>query len=61
MRDGDLRIFGFYRSPLGPDDDEFGFASLRELESLRGPLGQGIERDLHFPPTPITRIVPEVG
>jgi hypothetical protein len=54
--DGDLRLFGFCRSPLGPDGDEFGFASLRELESVRGPLGQCIERDLHFEPTPLSKI-----
>lgn len=59
--DGDLLLFGFCRSPLGPVADEFGFASLRELEEVRGPLGQGIERDLNFKPTPILRITMEVG
>lgn len=29
---------------------EFGYFSLSELESLRGPLGLPIERDLHFEP-----------
>ncbi len=28
--DGDLNLFGFYRSPIGPDEDKFGWASLRE-------------------------------
>lgn len=59
--DGDLCLFGFCRSALGPDDDEFGFASLRELESRRGLLGQRIERDLNFQPTPILRLWEEVG
>ncbi len=59
--DGDLILFGFCRSPLGPDCDEFGFASLRELQRVRRPLGQGIERDLYFTPTPILRITEEVG
>ena len=54
--DGDIRLFGFCVSPLGPDCDEFGFASLRELESVRGPLGIGIERDLYFKPTPLSQI-----
>lgn len=27
---------------------EFGYFSLRELESVRGPYGVGIERDLYF-------------
>ena len=29
---------------------EFGYFSLSELESVRGPLGLPIERDLHFDP-----------
>ena len=29
---------------------EFGYFSLSELESARGPLGLAIERDLHFKP-----------
>ena len=29
---------------------EFGYFSLSELESVRGPLGLPIERDLHFKP-----------
>jgi len=57
---GDLRLFGYCRSPLGQDFDAFGYTSLRELQSVRG-LGLGLERDVHFPPTPITMIVPEVG
>ncbi len=59
--DGDLRLFGFCRSPLGPADDKFGWASLRELQDFRGPLGQGIERDLLFTPTPVSPLMIEVG
>lgn len=29
-------------------EKEWGYFSLRELESLRGPLGLPVERDLHF-------------
>jgi Protein of unknown function (DUF2958) len=29
---------------------ELGYVSLNELESVRGPLGLGIERDLHWRP-----------
>ena len=54
--DGDLRLFGYCRSALGPDCDELGYASLRELQSVRGPLGLGIERDLYFRPTPLSEI-----
>jgi hypothetical protein len=28
--------------------DEFGYTSLTELESIKGPLGIGIEQDLYF-------------
>ncbi len=47
--DDDLLFFGL-------DCDELGYVSLRELESIRGPLGIGIERDLHFKPTPLSGI-----
>jgi len=32
------------------DFQEFGYFSLEELESYRGPLGLGIERDKYFAP-----------
>ena len=54
--DGDLLLFGFCVSPLGPDYDELGYVSLQELESVRGPLGLGIERDLYFKPTQLSKI-----
>jgi hypothetical protein len=54
--DGDLLFFGFCVSPLGPDCDELGYVSLSQLESVRGPLGLGIERDLYFKPTPLSKI-----
>jgi len=38
------RFFGFVRG----DFDELGYFSLQELESVRGPWGLGIERDLFF-------------
>ena len=54
--DGDLLFFGFCRSPLGPDCDELGYTSRRQLESVRRPLGLGFERDLYFKPTPLSKI-----
>lgn len=33
---------------LGFGCPELGYVSLAELESIKGPLGLGIERDLHF-------------
>ena len=35
---------------------ELGNFSLKELESIKGPLGIGIERDLYFEPTPLSKI-----
>lgn len=36
---------------LGMGTPELGSVSIAELESIRGPFGLGIERDLHFRPT----------
>ena len=46
--DPDRRIFFGYVSIFGDWNDEWGSFSLDELESYRGPLGVGIERDLYF-------------
>jgi hypothetical protein len=37
-------FFGYVRG----DFDEFGNFSLNEFQSVKGPFGLGIERDLHF-------------
>ena len=44
--DGEDIFFGFV---IGLES-ELGYFSLSELESVRGPLGLPIERDLHFEP-----------
>jgi len=49
----DFEFFGFVESPLGPDCSEWGYFRLSELESVRGPFGLGIERDIHWTPAPI--------
>ena len=33
---------------------ELGYFSLAELQSVRGPLGLRVERDLYFTPTPMS-------
>ena len=40
----DVRFFGF----VAGDFPELGYFSLRELESVNGPFGLRIERDLHY-------------
>ena len=34
-------------------EKEYGYFSLKELESVRGPLGLAIERDMFFTPRPL--------
>ena len=48
-------FFG-YVSIFGDCNDEWGYFSLTELESLRGPLGLGIERDIYFVSKPFSQI-----
>lgn len=37
-------------------ESELGYFSLEELESVHGPLGLTIERDMSFKPTPFSQI-----
>jgi len=37
-------------------ESELGYFTLEELESIHGPLGLAIERDLHFKPTLLSTI-----
>ena len=37
-------------------EKELGYVSLSELESVRGPMGLEVERDLHFSPTKYSEI-----
>ena len=50
--DGKDTFFG----AVSGQEFELGYFSLRELEQTRGPLGLHIERDLHFKPTPLSKI-----
>jgi len=46
--DPETRIFFGYVSIFGDWNDEWGSFALDELQSYKGPLGIGIERDLYF-------------
>jgi hypothetical protein len=48
--DGEDTFFGLIQG----HEEELGYFSLSELESLRSPLGIKIERDIHFHPTPLS-------
>lgn len=47
--DGQDTFFGFVTSSLCPEG-EWGYFSLEELQSVKGPLGLGVERDLYYTP-----------
>jgi len=47
VEDGDWLFYGL----VDGFEKEWGYFSLKELESVRGPLGLGIERDIYFKPT----------
>ena len=46
--DPEERVFFGYVSIFGDFCDEWGYFSLGELESFKGPFGIGIERDLYW-------------
>ena len=48
--DGEDIFFGFVKG----DFNEFGTFSLSELESVKGPMGLKIERDLYFTSKPLS-------
>ena len=51
--DGEDTFFGLVKG----FEDEWGYFSLSELQSIKGKFGLGIERDLHFIPTPISKVL----
>ena len=52
-RDDDFLFFGFV---IG-HEEELGYFCLSELESIEGPCGLKIERDLYFEPGPLSEVV----
>lgn len=50
--DGEDRFFGY----VVGDYNELGYFSLSELKWVEGPYGVGVERDLYFEPTPLSKI-----
>jgi hypothetical protein len=50
------KMFFGYVSIFGDWNDEWGYFSLEELESLKGPFGLGIERDIYFVSKPFSQI-----
>ena len=54
--DGKDTFFGKVVSSLCPDG-ELGYFSLSELQSIKGPLGLGIERDRYWYPTELSKCI----
>ena len=54
--DGEDQFFGYVKGL----ENEYGYFSLSELKSARGPLGLNIERDRWFKPTKMSKIAPEL-
>lgn len=52
----DEKLFFGYVSLFGDYNDELGYFSLDELESVKGKFGLGIERDLYFKETKLSEI-----
>jgi hypothetical protein len=52
----DFHFFGL----VDGHDKELGYVALSELESVRGPMGLPIERDLHWQPKTLEEIAPEL-
>lgn len=50
--DGEDIFFGW----VVGQDQELGYFSLKELESAKGPFQLGIERDLYFDPTLLSKV-----
>jgi hypothetical protein len=53
--DGEDQFFGWVNI-LGDDDAELGYFSLAELAEYKGRFGLGIERDLFWKPTPLSKV-----
>lgn len=53
QEDGDWCFFGLVENDYGK---EFGYFTLKELESIRLPFGLTIERDIYFEPTKLNEL-----
>ena len=54
--DGEDMFFGL----VDGHEKELGYFSLKELQSVKGPLGLAIERDLYWKPKTLKEIAPEM-
>ena len=59
--DPTTKTFFGYVSIFGGWNDEWGYFSLDELESYKGPFGIGLERDLHWDETRFSEVAGSIG
>ena len=59
--DGDDTLYGYVLSPMTPDYDEWGYVSLKELETTIVWSSLGMERDYHFKPKPMKEALKQQG
>lgn len=55
--DSNDKVFFGYVSIFGDHNDEWGYFSLGELESVKGRFGLGIERDRYFKEQPVGELI----
>ncbi|MCL4264781.1 MAG: DUF2958 domain-containing protein [Anaerolineae bacterium] len=53
------RLFFGYVSIFGDWNDEWGYFSLEELQTVKGAFGLGIERDLYWTEKRASEVIPE--
>ena len=51
------KLLRFGLDHIGGHEQELGYFSLTELKAIRGQFGLGIERDRHFSPTPLSKLM----
>ena len=60
LNDSDLEIDFYFFGLVDGHEKELGYFSLKELESVKGPMGLPIERDLYWKPKTLEEIAPEI-
>jgi len=55
--DPEEKMFFGYVSLFGDYNDEWGSFSLEELETFKGKMGLGIERDMYFDECPASEVI----
>ena len=52
--------FGYAHNARDPQGAELGYFSIAELESIKGPFGLKVEREIHWIPKPLSKAKAEL-